>query len=175
MWNPLQVSHYIPCLLHCAHFVSNCLTVWSPHLKCILQRLLYSYIVALFMVKVGEKKHLQFVMTLSCHRSNVFSPPPPHSYICTHTLIHTHPRPCVRFWGWANMWFLTRPEWCLWLDEAESPDTESQAISQYRPWDWPQWHQGGWGIWGIISRTGFFHCSNQCSNKSVLEHIRKQK
>lgn len=93
MWNPLQVSHYIPCLLHCAHFVSNCLTVWSPHLKCILQRLLYSYIVALFMVKVGEKKHLQFVMTLSCHRSNVFSPPPPPTFLYMHT--HTSQTMCA--------------------------------------------------------------------------------
>lgn len=41
------------------------------------------------MVKVGEKKHLQFVMTLSCHRSNVFSPPPP-TPIYAHTHLNTH-------------------------------------------------------------------------------------
>lgn len=59
---------------------------------------------------------------------------------------HAHTRPCVWFWGWADLWFLSRPGWRLWLDETESSDAESQAICQYWPWDWPQWNQGGWGI-----------------------------
>lgn len=56
-WNLLQVSHYIPSLLHCAYlFVSNCLTVWSSHLKCILQMLFYSNNVECHSFKWVKKK-----------------------------------------------------------------------------------------------------------------------
>lgn len=80
------------------------------------------------------------------------------------------------FRGWADMWFLSRPEWRLRLDEAESPDTESQAIGQYRPWDWPQRNQGRWGLCGIIIQTHFVLCSCYCWNiwHLCLKHVRKQ-
>lgn len=61
--------------------LSHCLAVWSSHLKCILQTLLYGYIVSInFLGKVDEKKKKRHTVSsivcnvtyLTCHWSNVF-------------------------------------------------------------------------------------------------------
>lgn len=82
--------------------------------------------------------------------------------------LYTCPRSHVWFWGWADMWFLTRPQWCLRLDEAEPPDPESQTFSKHRPWNWPQRDQGGWGAAQIPAGVVLLKSGAQTLSCSLL-------